>query len=107
MPTPAALVTGDIVLDSHLYGGVKTSATSQQEPGTVQDEHLGGASLSYRIMDKAADAKGIAWDAKKDAWDKRAAQKSVSLPWPEKPDDERPSASYGTHLGIDETGLKD
>ena len=40
------LVAGDIVLDCHLYGGMKTEATSFSEPGTVYTEHLGGAKVN-------------------------------------------------------------
>jgi hypothetical protein len=43
MSQPILLVTGDIVLDCHLYGGVKTAATSFSEPGTSMRRDLGGA----------------------------------------------------------------
>ena len=70
MPTPpvilAALVTGDIVVDSHLYGGIKTKASSHKEPGTVgirgippsipgQPHHYGsGEAESYQTAVRAA-----------------------------------------------------
>ena len=54
------LVTGDIVLDCHLYGGVKTAAASLNEPGTIYRQHLGGAALTYQLLQASADAKGTA-----------------------------------------------
>lgn len=48
---PLLLVTGDIVLDCHLYGGVKTAATSFSEPGTIYEQHLGGAVLTHRLLE--------------------------------------------------------
>jgi hypothetical protein len=55
---PLLLVTGDIVLDCHLYGGVKTAATSFSEPGTTYEQHLGGAALTHRLLEASADAAG-------------------------------------------------
>ena len=55
-PKPTALVTGDIVLDCHLYGGVKTAATSFSEPGTSYTQHLGGAVLTQKLLRAAIKA---------------------------------------------------
>jgi hypothetical protein len=125
------LVTGDVVLDCHLYGGVKTAATSFSEPGSVYTEHLGGADLSRKMLAAAADAAGLAWDAKKQKWDKeneerakenakRVAQNSKlkaegeekspdvpPLPWPANLKLCRPQPAYASYLGIDDTNLKD
>ena len=40
-PMKSILVTGDVVCDCHLYGGVKTEAASFSEPGTIYAERLG------------------------------------------------------------------
>lgn len=58
MSAPTVIVTGDVVLDCHLYGGIKTEATSHREPGTAHKTHLGGASLSFKLMTAAAAASG-------------------------------------------------
>ena len=60
MSKSVVLVTGDIVLDCHLYGGVKTSATSFSEPGTTYSQELGGAVLTRNLLHAAADAKNAA-----------------------------------------------
>jgi hypothetical protein len=57
------LVTGDVVVDCHLYGGVKTAATSFGEPGTRLTQHLGRTALTRDLIGAAADASGLAWDA--------------------------------------------
>jgi hypothetical protein len=44
------LVTGDIVLDCHLYGGVNAGV------GSAYTEHLGGAALTRRLLEAAASA---------------------------------------------------
>jgi hypothetical protein len=62
MSKPTVLVTGDIVLDCHLYGGVKTAATSFSEPGTVYSQDLGGAVLTRRLLHAASEADGAAYD---------------------------------------------
>lgn len=59
---PLLLVTGDIVLDCHLYGGVKTAATSFSEPGTTYQQHLGGAALTHRLLEASAGAAGSAFE---------------------------------------------
>ena len=108
MPIPEALVTGDIVVDRHLYGGVKMEATSNKEPGTTETKLLGGAELSFRIMDAAAKAAGIAWDERHEQWkngnDESKLQGKKEQPWPK---DLPKVRSYKTHLGIDDTGLED
>ena len=110
MSQPTLLVTGDIVLDCHLYGGVKTAATSFSEPGTRLTQHLGGAVLTHKLLRAAADAGGFAWDAKERAWaaenDRRQKAKKSSLPRPDDIAGPRPAPSYGTHLGIDTTNLE-
>jgi hypothetical protein len=56
---PGVLVTGDVVLDCHLYGGVKTAATSFREPGTQFRTELGGAALTCRVLQAAATTRSI------------------------------------------------
>jgi hypothetical protein len=58
MSPPTLLVTGDIVLDCDLYGGVKTAATSFSEPGTSVRQELGGAVLTHKLIHAAANAEG-------------------------------------------------
>lgn len=55
MSPQVAIVSGDIVLDCHLYGGVKTAATSFHEPGTVFCEVPGGAELSRHLLEAVAE----------------------------------------------------
>ena len=104
------LVTGDIVLDCHLYGGVKTAATSFREPGTVYAEHLGGAALTHELVAAAADAKGLAWDDKKKKWDeenrRRLQNGKAALPRPDDLAEDRPSPIFATRLDIDTQRLK-
>lgn len=100
------LVTGDIVLDSHLYGGVKLDANSPQEPGTVSIPHLGGAALSCKLLKATADASGVVWDAAKAKYDKECLEQGVTLKWPKGLATVRPAADYSTHLGIDPAPFK-
>lgn len=58
MTQPTLVVTGDIVLDCHLYGGLKTAATSFSEPGTVIRQELGGAVLTHNLIRAAAAVDG-------------------------------------------------
>jgi hypothetical protein len=50
------LVTGDVVLDCHLYGGARTAGSSFGGQGTVYTEHLEGAALTRELVQAAADA---------------------------------------------------
>jgi hypothetical protein len=104
------IVTGDVVVDAHLYGGVKTAATSFSEPGTVYTEHLGGAVLTHELISAAADARGIAWDAMKRQWDaKNAGRRKEGKALIPRPDDLgkcRPSPAYESHFDLDITQLK-
>ena len=99
------VVTGDIVLDCHLYGGVKTAATSFLEPGTRYEPRLGGAVLTSNLVKAAADAEGLAWDAKEGSWTvdnkRRAKDGEDPLPKPKALQKSRPKPSYLTHLGLD------
>ncbi len=103
-------VTGDVVLDSHLYGGVKIAATSFSEPGTVYIERLGGAVLTHELIRSAADASGIAWDARKKQWDTENAQRQKTgkalLPRPDDLAEARPSPAYEAHFDLDVSGLE-
>jgi hypothetical protein len=65
----SAIVTGDIVLDCHLYGGIKTAATSFSEPGTQYHVHLGGAQLNWELLSAAAAARCATWRQKNAAWE--------------------------------------
>jgi hypothetical protein len=62
---PVVFVTGDVVLDCHLYGGAKSAATSFSELGTTYAVHSGGAALTYRLLKAAADSRGRSRDADK------------------------------------------
>lgn len=99
------IVTGDIVLDFHLYGGVKTRATSFDEPGTTRSEHAGGAALTHALLCAAADADGLAWDVVNESWKKentrRQENKKPPLPKPEALESPRPEQAYSTHLELD------
>ncbi len=77
MKKPAILVTGDIVLDCHLYGGIRTAATSFSEPGTQYRQELGGAFLTRNILRAAAEAGGAAYDVRLDL---ETADLETSLP---------------------------
>lgn len=99
------VVTGDVVVDAHLYGGVKTAATSFSEPGTVYKEHLGGAALTCELIRAAADARGIVWDAKKRQWDseneRRQKDGKAFVPRPDDFDKFRPSSAYEVYCDLD------
>jgi hypothetical protein len=104
---PTVLVTGDIVLDCHLYGGVKTAATSFSEPGTAYRQEVGGAALSCRLLNAAARASAAEWDAKKTEWEfenaKRKKKEKEPLPWPMDLPEVRPE--FDAHLAFDTAGL--
>lgn len=95
-------VIGDIVLDCHLYGGVKTAATSFSEPGTVYTEEEGGAVLSSKLLAWAADAKGLTLDARSAEWEEsnqsRKAKGQMPLPWD---GGKRPAPEYKCRLDMD------
>ena len=99
------LVTGDVVRDCHLYGGVKTEAASFSEPGTIYAERLGGAALTHDLIHSAANDKGMAWDAKKSKWDaENAARQKAGKALQPRPDDleeVRPVPAYETLLDLD------
>src|SRR5919106_3850184 len=105
---PLLLVTGDIVLDCHLYGGVKTAAASSSEPGTTYTQHLGGAALTHLLLEASADADGRAWDKARDNWSKlNAERQEKSLP--ALPDDlpkDRPEPAFEVTLGLQTAGLE-
>jgi len=99
-------VTGDIVLDCHLYGGVKTAATSFAEPGTVFTESLGGAALTQRLLAAAAKAAAdLQWDKSLDKWrkenDKRRQGGQPPLRRPS-----RPGVAYEAHLDLETRGAR-
>jgi hypothetical protein len=106
---PTVLVTGDIVLDCHLYGGVQTGATSSSDPTTTYAESLGGAALSHRLLFAAADAEGLAYDATLAHWQsenqsreksgKKAQPRPVDLP------DTRPAPIFHAELALDISDL--
>jgi hypothetical protein len=97
------LVTGDIVLDCHLYGGVRTSATSVDEPGTTYHQSLGGAALTCRLLAAAADTAGREWDEKRAGWEAaNAKRKEDSLA--ALPDDlpaVRPASAFDVRLALE------
>lgn len=101
---PTILVTGDVVLDCHLYGGVKVAATSFGEPGTVYTPHLGGAALTHELVRTAADLKGLAWDAEKKKWDEAnkpcQTENKAPSPWPNGLPEQRPAMAFETHLAF-------
>src|SRR5436190_13303466 len=115
------LVTGDIVRDCHLYGGIKTAATSFAEPGTTYQTHLGGAALSQKVLQAAADAKGLAWDRLNKEW-KAAKKKRIkenatraangepplaAVARPDKLDQSRPDIPFEVQSGLEVAGLHD
>jgi hypothetical protein len=99
------LVTGDMVQECHLYGGVKAAATSFSEPGTRYTECLGGAALTNELVGAAADAKGLAWDAAMKAWEEENGERRKKdkhpLPRPSDLEALRTTPSYGHHLDLD------
>lgn len=103
-------VTGDVVLDCHLYGGVKIAATSFIEPGATYSERLGGAALTYDLIKAASDAGGLAWDTIEKAWikDNKCREKDGEdiLPQPKALRIPRPEAIYATHLDVDTKYIK-
>ena len=106
---PTVLVTGDIVLDCHLYGGVRTVATSLSEPGTFYDEFPGGASLTHRLLRAAADVDGAEYDATLTKWQsenktrKKAGKKA--LPRPDDLPHDRPAPIFEAELALDTRDL--
>lgn len=104
------LVTGDIVLDCHLYGGVKANATSFSEPGTIYTQCLGGSYLTYELLQAAADAKGLDWDIARDEWQKendiRLKKSMQPLPWSYTFSENRPSPKYKVKFGLVTEGLE-
>ncbi len=97
------LVVGDIVVDHHLYGGIKTAATSLDEPGTLPTRQLGGACLSVEILKAAADAERMIWDKVKGKREQenKAKKKETS----NKGLTPCPTPLYGVDLGIDNANL--
>jgi len=110
MSTKKLLVTGDIVLDCHLYGGVKTAAMSFSEPGTKYDGRPGGAALTADLVHAAADAKGLVWDTVEKTWtaenEKRKKDNKPPLPRPDNHANERPAPSFATELALDRANLE-
>ena len=102
------LVTGDIVLDCHVYGGAKTAATSFSEPGTTYSQHLGGAALTHELVCAAEHAMGAAWDKRKKTWEdgnaSRAKDGKDPQPWPEDLPRKRPA--FETDLALDTARLE-
>jgi hypothetical protein len=104
------LVTGDVVIDCHLYGGLETGTASSGGSGTVYAEHLGGAALTCKLLQASSDEKGLVWDAKKSAWDKenmgRAEGGKKPLPWPEDLAESRPVHNFEIRLDLDDSKLE-
>jgi hypothetical protein len=102
---PSVVVTGDVVLDCHLYGGVKTDATSFSEPGTVYRHELGGAALTHRLLKAAADAAGAEWDSISAEWDAASAAQQKEgggpLPRPKNLPTERPLPTFDARFAFD------
>jgi hypothetical protein len=105
---PLLLVTGDVVLDCHLYGGVKTAATSFSEPGTTYEQHLGGAVLTHRLLEASADAAGRDWDQARHKWSEtnKARKKKSLVPLPDDLPRVRPEPSFEVRLGLDVKDLE-
>jgi hypothetical protein len=105
------LVTGDIVLDCHLYGGVKTFATSYSEPGTVYIEHLGGAALTCELVLATANPEGFIYDKKLQKWQEaRERCKKNGMNLPPKPRELRikhPVGMYNVQLDLDTADLEE
>jgi hypothetical protein len=110
MSQHTVVVTGDIILDCNLYGGMKTAATSFSEPGTRLHQELGGAALTHGLISIAADVEGLAWDDRVAEWNaadaRRERERKAALSWPEGLPAERPSPSYAVHLDLVTRGLE-
>jgi hypothetical protein len=110
VPPQHILVTGDIVVDHHLYGGLKTTATDLGKQGTENADHAGGAALTEKLVSAAADAKGLAWDKVQIAWakenKKRKATNKKRLARPEDHPVKRPPRIFGTSLALDSKNLR-
>ncbi|MCE5238542.1 hypothetical protein LLH23_08625 [bacterium] len=108
--TERVVVTGDIVLDCHFYGGVKTAATSFAEPGTVYTQELGGAALTHRLLSAAADAEGLAWKRGIEEWQERNRGRrdhgEKALPKPKALAVPRPEPAYAAELDLVTRGLE-
>lgn len=108
--TERVVVTGDIVLDCHFYGGVKTAATSFAEPGTVYTQELGGAALTHRLLSAAADAEGLAWKRGLKEWQDRNQGRrdhgEKPLPKPKVLAVPRPAPAYAAELDLVTRGLE-
>ena len=104
------LVTGDIVLDCHLYGGIKTAATSKNEPGSEYIGRPGGAALTADLIHAAADARGLAWDAVEKSWkdenERRVKEKKTPQPRPDNHPEKRSEIAFATELALDKTNLE-
>jgi hypothetical protein len=102
--SPSILVTGDIVLDCHLYGGMRTLATSFAEPGSNYSLRPGGAALSCSLLQACPKA----WDEAKQKFDKenRGLQAKGEKPsaWPSALPATRPD--FQVHLGLDTAKLE-
>ena len=98
----SVIVTGDIVLDCHLYGGAQDGKPSRNDRGTQYVEVPGGAALTRALLDATADEQGLVWDEARSMWDEeRAARRKANQPLPPRPDDlapRRPPRHYATIL---------
>ena len=96
MATTTVVVTGDIVLDCHLYGSAKSMAASSGQQGTVYSAHLGGSVLTHKLLCEAARqaAEQAAAGAARRAG-KGAALKCVA------------TMNYESYLALDTTGLEE
>ena len=99
------MVTGDIVCDCHMYGGLPATGSSAAGAGASLVEVPGGAALTLHLLRAAANPAGLAWDEEKLAWAEanRRLRKSgqAGLPKPAVLKAPRPPDSYATALGLE------
>ena len=110
MSESTVLITGDIVLDCHLYGDANKAATPFREPGTQYIQELGGAVLTRHLLTAAADADGLAWSAIKEQWERENAKRvkagEAPLPEPKALKAGRPPIAYDVRLDLDIADLQ-
>ena len=48
----SAIITGDVVVDHHIYKGQRQVTSSKMKTGTIINSTLGGSRLIYEILKK-------------------------------------------------------
>ncbi len=106
-PHDAVVVTGDVVLDCHLYGP-QTNTRTFSAPGTAYQQRLGGAALTHDLLRDAFAAAVRDWKKRKEDWEKEneALQKEGkdAKEWPS--DIPKVIPELDIHLGINTAALE-